>query len=261
MRGLEQIKDTEIACATLVRKAGDYYLHITTYQTPEIKQVNGSIGIDFGCETQLTFSNGIKVQFQVPISKRLKRLDRKIMKHNCPQSNNKNKDKLERQKEYNKLTNRKNDIRHKLVSAITSNYKYVCFQDESIHAWHSGSHGKKVQFSGIGSILADLKHKAAAPLEVNKFFPSTKLCPKCGVKNHLMLEDRIYQCSCGYKLDRDWKSAICIRDEAMKHYVPVEYRELTLGEISTSTFVNTLNKINGIRVSKLESQSQEAPTL
>jgi len=41
----------------------------------------------------------------------------------------------------------------------------------------------------------------------------------------------------------------------------VERREYTIGEISTSTFLGALSKINGIQVSKLESLSQEAATL
>ena len=153
---------------------------------------------------------------------------------------------------YEHLTNKRNDIRHKLVSVITSNYRYVCFQDESIHAWHSGNHGKKIQHSGIGGIISDLKHKSHTPLEVNKFFPSTKLCPNCGNKNHLTLEDRLYQCDCGYELDRDVKSAICIKDEAMKQ-LPAECRKDTPTEISTSAFIEKLSKINGINASKLES--------
>ena len=43
--------------------------------------------------------------------------------------------------------------------------------------------------------------------------------------------------------------------------IPVEYRELTPGDISTSTFVEKLSKINGIIVSKLEWRSQETPPL
>ena len=121
-------------------------------------------------------------------------------------------------------------------------------------------HGKKVQFSGIGSILADLKHKAVAPLEVDKFFPSTKLCPNCGKKNHPMLGDRTYQCECGFKMDRDTKSAICIESEGLKQ-IPMEHRKFTPAEIQTATFYEQLSKINGIVVSKSESVMQEAPTL
>lgn len=260
VRGLEQVKG-EIACATLVRKCNDYYIHITTYNKPETKVIpEAVIGIDFGCETQLTFDNGIKVKFQVKPSKRLRKLDRKIMRCKRPNSKNKEKDKAKRRKEYEKLTNKRTDIRRKLVNAITNNHKYVCFQDESIHAWHSGNHSKKIQFSGIGGIISDLKHKSHTPLEVNKFFPSTKLCPNCNKKNQITLENRLYQCECGYELDRDAKSAICIRDEGLKQ-IPMEHREFTLGETSTSTFLGALSKINGIQVSKLESLSQEARRL
>lgn len=254
VNGLDQIPgDAEIANATLVRKNGDYYLHITTY-TEAVERIvpEASIGIDFGCETQLTFSNGVKLQFQVEPSKRLRRLDRKIMRKRRAPSNNRVKDQAKRQKEYEKLTNQRKDIRHKVVSAITKNYKYVCFQDESIHAWHSGNHGKKVQFSGIGSILADLRSKAATPLVVDKFFPSTQLCPGCGSKRKLSLWERTYTCGCGYSADRDVKSAVCIEREGLRK-LPVERRESTPGEISPSAFEDTLSKINGVLVSKVRS--------
>lgn len=262
VNGLEQIpQEAEIACATLIRRNGNYYINITTYTNKEKKHTPEAVlGIDFGCETQMTFSNGIKIQFQVPVSKRLRRLDRKIMKKGRKDSRNKDRDKKKRRIEYEKLTNRRKDIRHKLVSAIVNSYRYVAFQDESIAGWKASGHGEKIQFSGIGSILADLKHKAVAPLEVNKFFPSTKLCPQCGKKNAPALANRTYECGCGYVKDRDWKSSLCVRDEGMKQ-IPVERREYTLGETSTSTFLGALSKINGIQLSKLGALSQEAAPL
>lgn len=259
VRGLEQLpRDADIANATLVRRGKDCYIHLTTYTARVDRLIpEASIGIDFGCETQLTFSNGVKVQFQIPSSNRLRKLDRKIMKGNRPRSINKTKDQIKRQREYEKLTNKKKDIRHKLVSAVTNNYKYVCFQNENIHAWHAGNHGKKIQYSGIGSILTDLKHKAVAPLEVDTFYPSTQLCPSCGKKNKISLRERTYECECGFSMDRDVKSAACIEAEGSKQ-IPVERRKFTLGEISSSTFIEKLSKINGISVSKVGSVSQEA---
>ena len=112
VRGLQQIPaDAEIVNEPIpVRKTSDYFLHITTYTNSKREVSDTSIGIDFGCETQLTFSNGIKVQFQVPVSKRLKRLDRKIQKKQRKDSKNKEKDRAKRQKEYEYLTNKKKDI-------------------------------------------------------------------------------------------------------------------------------------------------------
>ena len=163
-------------------------------------------------------------------------------------------DKRKRKSEYEYLTNKKKDIRCKLVSAIVKNHKYVCFQDESIHAWHAGTHGKKVQFSGIGGIIGDLKHKSHTPIMVDKFFPSTQLCPNCGNKKKLSLSERNYSCDCGFEKDRDWKSAICIEEEAMKQ-IPMDDRNFKTREILTSTFFETLVAINGVKVSKLKSMN------
>jgi putative transposase len=261
VRGLEQLGEKEIANAVLVRKCNDYYLHVTTFEDKvELNVPEASIGIDFGCETQLTFSNGIKVEFQVPPTRRLRRLDRRIMRkqHNGKKrahSRKKRQDEQKRQKEYERITNRKGDIRHKLVHAITHNYKYVCFQDESIHAWHSGNHGKKVQHSGIGGIIRDLKNKAHTPVMVDKFFPSTQLCPRCGNRKKLELKERVYECDCGFVEDRDVKSAECIENEGMKLIVPVDYRDLKAREILSTAFLGSLMAIRGIRVSKTGSMN------
>jgi len=270
VRGLEQIKEgVDIANATLVRKCGDFYIQITTFEDHEERVVPEiPIGIDFGCQTQLTFSNGVKAEFQVPVSERLKRLDRKIDKKvagkvgkNRP-SNNRRKLQLKRRKEYDRITNRKSDIRNKVVSVITKNYKYVCFQNESIHAWSTGGHGKKIQNSGIGGIISDLKHKSHTPVMIDKFFPSTQLCPQCGALNKLKMSDRIYRCECGFVEDRDVKSSVCIEAEGMRTLeLPMDCRDIKLEENVSSTFFDLLINIGGIKVSKMCSMSQEATGL
>jgi len=264
--GLKQIpKNCEIANATLIRKPSGFYFHITTFTTKEERIVpETSIGIDFGCETQLTLSDGTKIEFQVPVSKRLKRLDRRITRKQFngkfrEKSKKKYQDQIKRQREYEKLTNQKKDIRNKIVSVLTKNYKYVCFQDESIHAWTMCNHGKKIQNSGIGGIISDLKNKSVTPIEVNKFFPSTQICPECGDKHKLSLSERVYVCNkCGYINDRDVKSAICIEKEGMNNFfkdknIPVDYRDFKTREILSSTVFVLLSKIDNVNISKIES--------
>lgn len=249
--GIDQIPyNVEIANANLVRKADDFYLKVTTFSEKKERAVpEASVGIDFGCETQLTFSDGTKVEFQVPVSKRLRRLDRKTMRGRRPESKKKNQDRTKRQREYDRISNKKRDIRHKIVHAITNSFRYVCFQDESIHAWKASGHGRKIQNSGIGGIISDLKNKSVTPCEVPKFFPSTQLCPGCGVKNKLHISERTYRCGCGFERDRDWKSASCIEAEGLiQKRVPVERRDLKVQESSASTFLGLLSKIDGIRV-------------
>lgn len=256
VNGLNQISpDADIANALLLKKGNDYYLNVTTYEDKqELIVPETSIGIDFGCETQLSFSNGIKVKFEVPVNKRIKRLDRKIMRKNRKNSKKKTQDKLKRKKEYEHLANKKKDIRCKIVSAIKTNFKYVCVQDESIKAWQAGNHGKKITNTAIGGIISDLKHKSHTPIVVDKFFPSTQLCPNCGEKNKLELSERVYSCECGYMNDRDIKSAICIEEEAMKN-IPMDCRDFKAREISTSVFFDKLATVSGIEVNKLGSMN------
>ena len=258
--GLNQLpKDCEIANGNLVKKADDYFVYITTYQKKVKKDIpDESIGIDFGCETQLTLSNRIKIKYEIPISKRLRRLDRKIMKKNRKRSNNKYKDQTKRQREYIKLTNIKSDIRNKIVSMLTNNYRTVIFQDESIHAWHAGNHGKKIQNTSIGGIIRDLKNKSHTPVMVDKFFPSTQLCPKCSKKNKFPVWVRTYSCKCGFKDDRDVKAAKCIETEGLDKHVPVERREFKLEETEASA-TNIFDSLESkyVRVSFCRKTSQE----
>ncbi len=274
VRGLEQIPtQAEIANANLIYRCGDFYIHVTTFSEKESRIIpEQAIGIDFGCQTQLTLSNGTKIEYQVSESQRLKRLSRRIDKKvngkvgKNRQSKNRRKLQEQRRKEYDRLTNKKKDIHNKVVSAITKSYKYVCFQDESIHAWHAGNHGKKIQHSAIGGIIRDLKHKSHTPVMVDKFFPSTQLCPHCGCLNKLKMSDRVYKCDCGYSEDRDIKSAKCIENEGLTMLkscgsIPVDHRDFKLEENVSSTCFDLLTNINGIKVSKICSMSQEAPLL
>ena len=43
---------------------------------------------------------------------------------------------------------------------------------------------------------------------IDRFFPSTRMCPRCGAINEgITLSDRVFACGCGYAEDRDVKAA------------------------------------------------------
>jgi len=69
-------------------------------------------------------------------------------------------------------------------------------------------------------IKRQLQYKAklygAVVVEVDRWFPSSKLCSTCGYKNDdLTLKDREWQCpDCGAVHDRDLNAAINIQKEA-----------------------------------------------
>ena len=59
--------------------------------------------------------------------------------------------------------------------------------------------------------------KGKKMVKVDRFFPSSKKCCKCGrIKKELKLSERVYRCACGNEMDRDRNAAINIREEARR---------------------------------------------
>lgn len=64
-------------------------------------------------------------------------------------------------------------------------------------------------------------------VKINQWIPSSKKCSCCGnIKSDLTLSDRIYECSCGLKLDRDLNASINILNEGLKFYNTVGTTEI-----------------------------------
>ena len=237
VNGLNQLpKSYEVGNANLVKSGNDFYVQITIYTLKEKRSVpNQSIGIDFGCSSQLTLSNGEKIEYQVPVSDRIKTLDRSLARK---QKGSKNKEKclIKREKAYRKVTNKRKEIKNQIVNKLVKNYKTICFQDESIESWKSNGHGKKIQFSAIGGIISALQRKAVTPVVISKWYPSTQICNHCGNKQKLDKKERTYLCqSCGARFDRDINAAINIEKEGLNNLIPTERREFKPVEMRTSS--------------------------
>ena len=226
VRGLEQIPDdAEIANAKFIRKASGLYFHITCYVPKEEKHIpHRSVGIDFGISDNLVFSDGREpVNICVPESKGTKLASRRMNKalsHNGNQkSNNHYKRKNKVRKAYEKDKNRRKDLANKAVHEILNNYDFIAIQDEMIHNWHKGIFGKQVQHSAIGVIKEELKNSSGVYV-VSRDFPSTQICPECGMLTKHPLKMRSYTCQyCGYHHpSRDEKAASSILEEAKRIY-------------------------------------------
>ena len=210
IEGTEQFFDIpgiEFANAKLLNLPDGYYIAITTFQNKgvEQKKYKQKIGIDMGIKTSITTSEGKKFKVYVGETERLKKLQRKIMRRKKGSSNRYRARKLLR-KEYQKLTNRKKDAANKIVNELLKHEK-IYMQDENIKGWHKGLFGKTVQHSILGILKAKLmKNERVNILPVN--VPTTKYCPNCGkINKDIKLSDRVYECTCGYKEDRDIHAA------------------------------------------------------
>ncbi|MBR0233584.1 MAG: transposase, partial [Synergistaceae bacterium] len=210
IEGAEQffeIPGIEFANAKLLNFPDGYYIAVTTFQNKvgEKRKYKPEIGIDMGIKTSITTSEGKKIKIFVGETKRLKKIQRRIAKRKKGSSNRYKMRKLLR-KEYQKLENRKKDAANKIVNELLKHEK-VYMQDENLFGWHKGLFGKAVQHSVLGAVKAKLiKNERVIVLPKN--IATTKTCPRCGkVNKNITLSDRIFECSCGYKEDRDIHAA------------------------------------------------------
>jgi putative transposase len=246
VNGLAQIPaGSELANATLIQRHGDYFVAITTYQTktkttPPVK----TVGIDFGIKTQLTLSDGIAIQYAIPISNKLRKLHQKLSR--CQyRSKNWYKTKRKLEKAYVKVNNIKKDVKNKLVHYLHTTYGVVCYQDENVKAWQR-LWGRKILSTAIGGIIRTLETKVHTPIQVDKWFPSTKTCSRCGNIRDIGLDERVYVCPvCGLVMDRDHNSSVNIEHEGLTQLVPTGRRDVKPVETESST-VASLEYLNSI---------------
>ncbi len=218
VNGLKQFYDNpdyELANAKLLNTPLGYYVTFTCFidkdkdkdkDKIQKKETNGkTIGIDFGCSTAFTTSEGEKIQASVQESERLKKLQRRFARQ---QKGSKRRYRTLGliKAEYQKQTNRKNDLANKIVAKFLENDRIV-IQDEQLRGWQKGGHGKAVQRSVLGRVKAKLILSPRVAV-LSRTAPTTRLCRKCGIyHDELKVWNRTFVCECGVSEDRDVHAA------------------------------------------------------
>ena len=238
VRGLDQFIDSEIphdvTSWNLVRKADGYHLMMSVYfdmemwytrQGKRCDVLDEDIGIDFGCSSSLTLSDGRKFSPRVEEGGRLRRLQRKLQKRLDKRSNNSWRLKRLIRREHQKLNDRKDELANKFVCGLKP-YRRVVIQDEQLSKWKSGGHGKAVHRSILGRVKAKIKSLPNARV-LDAFIPTTNICLDCGAVQDMELKDRKFVCPCGVAEDRDVHAAknMVRLYEMMRYFVGAERTE------------------------------------
>lgn len=252
INGLKQIPiEAEFANAQLIRKPSGYYLHVICYiQRKEIKKNAFGIGFDFGIKDNIIDSFGNKYNFRFEETQRLKKASRNTNRHYAKIGKTTHKSNKIIKQEYEKIQNKKKDAKNKFISKL-KHYEIIAIQNENLSGWKSSKRkgwGRKFQHSIMGGIISDIK-KMPQTVIIDRYFPSTKLCPICGSINSISLSERTYKCSCGYTEDRDTKAAKTILLEAIKQ---VGEHNLNLQESFVTDLLSHGNKLNNL----VDSRSQ-----
>ena len=207
-----------------------WYLSVGIEEEMPVVQLTGeSLGIDVGikdlavCSNRMTFKNINKSKEVTRLKKSLKRKQRQ-----CSRKYEKNK----KGKEYvktNNIAKLENQIKliHRRLSNIRLNYIHqvtrmivktkpsrIVMEDLNIKGMMKNKHlSKAIAEQCLYDFKLKMKYKCEFCgidfVEADRYYPSSKLCSCCGsIKKDLKLKDRIYKCSCGLNINRDYNASI-----------------------------------------------------
>ena len=205
------------------KEADKWYVSISVEMPDEAADENMSaVGIDVGSKHWAVTSDGdvLDKPKSIPkLEKRLKHAQRNLSRKQ-KRSRNRARARMRIARLHQKIRNVKRDVIHKFTSAIAKNHSVVCCENLCVKGM--GKSVKAVRKAVHNSCMAELRmmlsYKAAHYVEIDRFYPSSKRCSKCGnIKDDLTLSDRTYRCeACGSVLDRDYNASLNIRDEGLR---------------------------------------------
>ena len=200
---------------------------------PKINDSNG-IGIDLGIKDLAICSDGniykninktLKIKKLEKKRRRLQRqISRKYIMNKKGGSYCKTRNIIKSELKLLKINHRLKNIRHNyqlqvINEIINRKPMFITIEDLNISGMMKNKHlAKAIQQQSLYEFIRILQYKCEwnniELRQVDKFYPSSKLCNNCGnIKKDLKLSDRTYYCDkCGNTIDRDYQASLNLRD-------------------------------------------------
>ena len=207
-------------------KSGKYYLSVLIDKPNKIVKPNSNIvGIDLGIKDFIVCSDGTKYE-NIKIKRnnkdRLAKLQR-IHSKRVKGSKNKEKARIKLAKYSEKLNNIKEYYLHQVVNTLLNENQVIVMEDLNVSGMMKNRKlARSIQELSLYRFKQILKYKADWQdkfiIEIDQWFPSSKLCNICGFKNKdITLKDREWDCpNCRTNHDRDKNAADNIENEGIR---------------------------------------------
>ncbi|HVS46312.1 MAG TPA: RNA-guided endonuclease TnpB family protein, partial [Verrucomicrobiae bacterium] len=204
---------------TVSRRADAWYasFSIEVDYEQEVRTDGSVIGVDLGITALATLSDGsTKVAAPKPLRRYLKKLARlsRAVARKERGSNSRAKAKAKLARLHRRIADIRADALHKLTTSLTR-YRTIVIEDLNVAGMLANRHlSRAISDLGFFEFRRQLDYKAAMAgstvIVADRWFPSSKLCSSCGVKNEsLTLAERSWTCrSCGASHDRDVNAAV-----------------------------------------------------
>jgi putative transposase len=205
----------EPSSVTVIRDAAGRYFASFVVQagTDPLSEVDPEVGIDLGLTHFAVLSDGRKVaapKFLRQAARRLRRLQQALSRKKRG-SRNRKKAVVKVARAHARVADTRRDWQHKLSTAIIRDNQAVYVEDLCVVGLGRTRLAKSVHDAGWASFTAMLEYKAARYGRtfgrIDRFTPSTGVCPATGVRVRLDLSHRWWDCPCGQRHDRDVAAA------------------------------------------------------
>ena len=214
----------KIVSVTISEDAGRWYAAVNVEVEPsKHEHPQESVGVDLGVKTLAVLSDSTQFENQRLLRselRKVKRLNRELSRRQEGSGRwQRTKQKLARLHKH--IANKRLDYQHKMTTEISQTYRIIGVEDLNVEGMLKNHHlALSLADVGFGEIQRQLRYKAewygGVLVEVDRFFPSSRLCPICGtIKGDLTLSDRVFVCECGYAVDRDLNAAQNIERQAL----------------------------------------------
>lgn len=214
---------------TVSKSSSGKYFASLVFEQDEIKKTIPSVfdyskilGIDLGLKHFIIDSNFKKVEnphFLLNAEKNLKRKQKQLSRK-IKGSKNRAKARLLVAKIHEKIVNKRMDFFYKLAKQIVDENQAIIVESLKVkNMIKNRKLAKRISEVAWSTFIEILKRKAAEAgrlfINLDTFFPSSKLCSCCGYKNdELTLQTRFWTCpSCNKEHDRDYNAAENIKKE------------------------------------------------
>lgn len=207
--------------------SGKYFVSFNVEVEHDILPKNSnSLGIDLGIKDLVITSDGEVFEnkkLTYRYEKQLAKLQRQFSKKKVG-SSNWNKHRIKVARLYEKIANiRKNNL-NKISSQIVKENQFIFSEDLNIKGMLKNSRlSKAISDCGWYELTRQLEYKSLwnnrVYMKINRYFPSSQLCNKCGYKNTdtKNLGVRFWECpECGELHDRDKNASINILKEGLR---------------------------------------------
>jgi len=228
----------------VVRRKSNYWFVVVSVETldlPNKIENQDIVGVDLGIKALATLSNGDQFLSSKPLRSKLEKLKQlhRIVSRRSKGGSNRKRAIVRLSKLYYVISCIRKDILNKLTTHLCKNFKYIAIEDLNV-AGMLKNHKLALSVSdlGFGEFRRQLEYKSKMfgneLIIADRFYPSSKLCSRCGwKKDDLTLSDRVFSCKeCGLEIDRDLNASLNLKNyglnklNKLREVIP----EVTLGE-------------------------------